>query len=318
LDNIRAIVVSVDGKIKLEHYRHRFNADSHEHVWSVTKSVVATLIGIAIGDGLIKSLDQPLSELLPEHRKVMTPTEARVTLRQLMSMTGGFTDSMSTELYQSMYARDGDFIDFILSRGHLVDPGKVHLYSDVSAHLTVAVLASALKRSGRKASRTVLEYARAKLFGPLGIKTEPAYTGQVAEPLPKAFGRADFGWLTDPDGLSFGGWGLRLTPTDMIKIGELYRADGVWNGAQVLPRRWAQEVSTPSDLDTGYGLLWWIYHAEDGTTAFAASGIYGQRIIVWPSRQAVIVFLTASPPAADRNLNLDPVLVDAIVTNLRN
>jgi CubicO group peptidase (beta-lactamase class C family) len=65
-------------------------------------------------------------------------------------------------------------------------------------------------------------------------------------------------------------------------------------------------------------LLWWIYHAEDGTTAFAASGIYGQRIIVWPSRQAVIVFLTASPPAADRNLNLDPVLVDAIVTNLRN
>ena len=236
LDNIRAVVVSVDGKIKLEHYRHGFNADSHEHVFSVTKSVVATLIGIAIDDGLIKSLDQPLSELLPEHRKAMTPTEARVTLRQLMSMTGGFTDSMSTELYRSMYTRDGDFIDYILSRGHLVDPGKAYLYSDVSAHLTVAVLASALKRSGRKGNRTVLEYARAKLFGPLGIQTEPAYTGQVAEPLPKAFGRADFGWLTDPDGLPFGGGGLRLTPTDMIKIGELYRANGVWDGVQLLPR----------------------------------------------------------------------------------
>ena len=65
-------------------------------------------------------------------------------------------------------------------------------------------------------------------------------------------------------------------------------------------------------------MLWWIYHAGDGTTSFGATGLYGQRIIVWPSRQAVIVFLTASPPGADRNLNLNPVLEDAIAANLRS
>ena len=106
LDNIRAVVVSVDGKTQLEHYRNGFSADDHEHVWSVTKSVVATLIGIAIDDGLIPSVDQPLSVLLPEHRKAMTPTTSRVTLRQLMSMSGGFAEEdWSLVLYERDHVR---------------------------------------------------------------------------------------------------------------------------------------------------------------------------------------------------------------------
>ena len=69
LDNVRAVLVSVDGETKIAHYRHGFTDGDHGHVFSVTKSVVSILIGIAIGDGLIASIDQPLAELMPEHRQ---------------------------------------------------------------------------------------------------------------------------------------------------------------------------------------------------------------------------------------------------------
>ena len=92
LDNVRAVLVSVDGETKVAHYRHGFTEDDHGHVFSVTKSVISILIGIAIADGLIASIDQPLAELLPEHRQAMTDDTAKVTLRQLMTMSGGFDD----------------------------------------------------------------------------------------------------------------------------------------------------------------------------------------------------------------------------------
>ena len=317
LDNIRAVLVSVDGKTRLEHYRNGFSADDHEHVWSVTKSVVATLIGIAIDDGLIPSLDQPLSVLLPEHRKAMAPTASRVTLRQLMSMSGGFAEKDSSlVLYERDKSDDDDFIDYLLKLGPPHEPGKSFEYSNTSAHLAAAVLASALARSNDPPKQTLLDYARANLFEPLGIRTEPAYTGNITFPLPEAFAKAGFGWLTDPTNLPYGGFGLKLTPTDMIKIGELYRNDGLWHGIQIIPREWVQQVLEPSTMNQEYGLLWWITTGPDATPAYGASGAYGQAIAVWPSRHAVIVCLTASPPDADQNLNLEPILVDVIATAL--
>jgi CubicO group peptidase (beta-lactamase class C family) len=68
LDNMREVLIDVDDETKIAHYRHVFHGDDHEHVWSVTKSVLSTLIGIATADGLIADLDQPLSALLPEHQ----------------------------------------------------------------------------------------------------------------------------------------------------------------------------------------------------------------------------------------------------------
>ena len=317
LDNIHAIVVSVDGQTQWEHYRNGFSADDHEHVWSVTKSVVATLIGIAIDEGLIPSVDHPLSVLLPEHRTAMTPTTSRVTLRQLMSMSGGFAEEdFSLVLYERDHADGDDFIDYLLKLGPRHEPGEVFEYSNTSAHLTTAVLASALARSTDPPKQTLLDYARANLFEPLGIQSEPAYTENITLPLPEGFAKAGFGWLTDPNNLPYGGFGLRLTPTDMMKIGELYRNDGLWHGVQLIPREWVHQVLEPSTLNPEYGLLWWITTGPDTTPAYAAAGAYGQAILVWPSRHAVIVCLTASPPDADRNLSVEPILVDVIATAL--
>ena len=90
LDNVRAVLVSVDGETRIAHYRHGFTEGDHGHVFSVTKSVVRILIGIAIADGLIAGVDQPLAELLPGHRGAMSAETAEVTLRHLMTMSGGF------------------------------------------------------------------------------------------------------------------------------------------------------------------------------------------------------------------------------------
>lgn len=95
LDNVRAVLVSVDGATRIAHYRHGFTEDDHRHVWSVTKSVVSILIGIAIADGLIANVDQPLAELLPEHRQAMSGDTANVTLRHLMTMSGGFNPAVA-------------------------------------------------------------------------------------------------------------------------------------------------------------------------------------------------------------------------------
>ena len=99
-----------------------------------------------------------------------------------------------------------------------------------------------MARSSDPPKQTLLDYARANLFEPLGIRTEPAYTGNITFPLPEAFAKAGFGWLTDPNNLPYGGFGLKLTPTDMIKIGELYRNNGLWHGVQIIPREWVQQV----------------------------------------------------------------------------
>ena len=80
LDNVRAVLVSVDGETKITRlYRHGFTGDDHGHVFSVTKSVVSILIGIAIADGLIVGVDQPLAELLPEHRQAISGESDKVT-----------------------------------------------------------------------------------------------------------------------------------------------------------------------------------------------------------------------------------------------
>ena len=321
LDNIRAVLVSVDGKPQIAHYRHGFTANDHEHVWSVTKSVVATLIGMAIHQGLIKGLDQPLGSLLPVHRKAMTPAVAAATLRQLMSMSAGFADEEpSHELYQSSYTDSGDYVDLLLERGSLQDPGKTFLYSNISADLVVAVLAAALKRADGTHPRSVLDYARAELFDPLGIETRPAYTEPFTMPVSAQFRAAGFGWTTDPDGLANGAYGLRLTAPDMIKIGELYLDRGVWNGRRLLPETWVDEVSRPSKLEPTYGLLWWIYSTDGGDDGpvFAASGVYGQRIIVAPKQGVVIVTLTTTPDGVTvDDVDVNAMLVKAVRPALR-
>jgi CubicO group peptidase (beta-lactamase class C family) len=116
-DKVRAVFVNVDGETKIAHYRNGFTEDDHGHVFSVTKSVVSILIGIAIADGLIADIDRPLSTLLPKHREAMSGDTAKVTLRHLMAMSGGFNNQFPGGFVWQEYAKPGrSFVDVLLER----------------------------------------------------------------------------------------------------------------------------------------------------------------------------------------------------------
>jgi len=286
LDHLRAVLIVVDGQTKLEYYRHGFTPDDHEHLWSVTKSVVSTLVGIALGEGLIPSLDAPLQDLLPEYRKVMTTTAAKVTLRQLLNHTSGLVGDASLEY--TILTGKADPVALALSKeeAQLGPPGVVFRYSSLGSHVAAAVLHSALRRNPTTRDQSILDYARAKLFDPLGITTRPA--ARITDP---DYVGPGFGWARARE-VELGGWGLRLTAPDMAKLGQLYLQDGIWDGVRVLPEGWVSEATTPGPVADQVGLLWWREY-EGG---FAARGFEGQRIVVIPTKRAVIVTLCATTP----------------------
>ena len=307
LDNVRAVLVSVDGETRIAHYRHGFTDGDHGHVFSVTKSVISILVGIAIGDGLIASIDQPLAELLPDHRQAMSDETANVTLRQLMTMSGGFDDYMPVgDRWEKSAEPGSSYVELLLKRPQY-PPGKTFWYSNPSAHLAAAVLAAALERAGGDRPRTVLDYAREKLFDPLGITTRPAFSRPLPDLSAPEFAKAGFGWGTDPNGIQLGPAGLRLTAPDMIKIGELYRRDGVWNGRQIVPAHWIRQSTSPSTLNPDYGLFWWILGEPDGP-GYTAAGAGEQRITVLPKSRAVIVYLSVVRMGSEIDVNdLEPL-----------
>ena len=308
LDKVRAVLVNVDGDTKIAHYRHGFTEDNYGHVFSVTKSVVSILIGIAIADGLIADIDQPLSALLPKHRKAMSGDTAKVTLRHLMTMSGGFNNEFPLGGFVwEKYTEPGQsFVNVLLERRQEFEPGKVFHYSDVSTHLVAAVLAAALERADGDRPRAVLDYAREKLFDPLGISTRQAFSEALPDLFATEFVTAGFGWGTDPNGIQLGGFGLRLSAPDMVKIGELYRRDGVWKGQQIVPSAWIHQCTAPSTFQTTiggpsddeYGLLWWVIR-EPKQAGYYATGRGGQRIVVLPKSRAVIVYLTDVQPDSE-------------------
>ena len=316
LDSVRAVLVSVDGETKLSHYRHGFTAEDSTHVWSVTKSVTATLLGIAISDGILDGLDQTLGELLPEHRSSMSPAVAAVTLRQLMTMSGGFgTDPYPT--MRRIFESRGDLVAFFLKEGQEAPAGTQFLYSNVSSHLVVAVLASALRRAEGDHPRSVLDYARARLFEPLQIDTDPAWAKPLIDVRAADFAEAGFGWGTDPKGIPVGALGLRLTAPDLVKLGELYLNGGTWGGKRIFHPDWVEQVTTPSGIEPQYGLMWWL-NTWRGQQVYAARGSGGQMIVVVPDRQAVIAIVSAiTSEYAMTSEALLPLLNEVIIPRLR-
>lgn len=196
---LRAFLVSVDGDLIVEHYSSSSGPDVTANVYSATKSVMSMLIGIAIGEGLIGGVEQTVGELLPSHAAAMTPETAAITLRQLLTMTGGLPGTPVGSFFDP-FESSANWVDTILSTPLEQARGQQFVYSNASSHLLSAILTEA---TGRPA----LDYAREKLFEPLGVRSQPAVT-----PVPKP-DRADlaaydaapgFAWSVDPQGYQLG------------------------------------------------------------------------------------------------------------------
>jgi CubicO group peptidase (beta-lactamase class C family) len=253
--NRRAIYVTVDGSPVAKRYNDSPPGASYD-VGAIGTAIVASLVGIAIDDHRLHSVDETLWDLLPSYRGVMSSRMRDVTLDQLMSMTSGLaSDERLTQSGQQVGT-----VPSILAAGPGGPVGEF-AYSSRSAALVGAILSRAVGGS-------VVAYARQRLFDPLGILIPD--TGDV----------------------------LRLTATDLARIGSLWLHRGAYGGRQLVPARWVNEMtraqSVTHDEGTpafGYGV--WLTTA-DGHDAFAASGLGGQLVEVVPDLDLVVVVQSAT------------------------
>ena len=293
LENVRAIIVSVNGRTRFERY-FSSSADESRSIFSVTKSVTSSLVGIAISEGRLR-LDEPLSRMLPRYAAEMKPSVARVTLRQLLTHTAGFTDTF--DLADDKMFTSPDWVRYILAHQDYA-PGSEWHYSNHGAHLLAPILVQATGQS-------VLAYARAKLFDPLGIVTRPG-AEPVFDPhaVPPAYEKARFAWPIDPQRFHLTEALIKLRPRDMATFGQLFLQAGQWNGRQVVPAAWVAQATTAQTgkVDfpdfggvapgsafnpTGYGYFWWV-EPTTGVPAYYAWGSGGQLVEVVPSLHLVI------------------------------
>lgn len=230
--------------------------------YSVTKSFIGTLIGIALDRGLIESTGQQITAFFPgADFSNPDPRKQKMTVANLLTMTSGLDWQEGTGTYGQMYA-SADWVQFVLGKRLAADPGGQFQYCSGCSHILSAILQ-------RTAPGGTLAFAHEALFDPLGIHS-------VA-------------WATDTQGIPIGGWGMQITPRDMAKLGYLYLHMGGWGGKQIVSADWVRDA-VQSHIDAGggfgYGYQWWVY-PPDG--AYAAQGQGGQMIIVVPGSDLVFV-----------------------------
>lgn len=292
-DNIAGIVVLKNGDTAYENYFNGCSADSRLHVFSVTKSIVSILIGIAMDKGCIKSLDQRLLEFFPEYEvKKGENTIQSITLRQLLTMTAPYKFKFRRYV---KYFSSPDWVKFSLDllggRGRL---GEFRYAPLIGPDILSGILV-------RTTGQSVLDFARENLFSPLGISVEKSIIfNSKQEQL--AFNNATDinGWAADPKGINAAGWGLGLSAMDMAKIGRLCLNGGVWDEKHLVSASWIDESTREHSRWTKpnlpYGYLWWVL--ESG---FAAMGDGGNTIYVNTQKGLVVSIASLfKPKAKDR------------------
>lgn len=269
LERLHALVVAEQGEIRFERAYGGPGVDRPTNVKSLSKTVLAALVGAAIEAGYLDSPDQPVAELLgPRVPAEADPRVREITLGHLLSLQAGL-ERTSGANYGSWVASP-DWVRDALSRPFVDEPGGRMLYSTGSSHL----LSAALTRAGGESTLTL---ARQLLGEPLDI----------AIPV----------WPRDPQGVYFGGNDMQLSPRALVRIGELYRLDGVIDGTRVLPEGWVEASwqtrgRSPWTGD-GYGYGWFVTELA-GEAAYYGRGFGGQALYVIPGR-GLTVAITSDP-----------------------
>lgn len=302
LDDVRAVLVLVGDRVLVEEY-YGATADDHRNVFSVTKSVLATLVGIAVEEGVL-DLDDRLRDLLPDYAAEMSPEVGDTRLEELLTMTGGFSDTATGEP-DDLFAEP----DWIAASLESHVGGRSFRYTDRGTHLIAAALA-------RATGRSVLEYAREKLFDPIGVDTHAAAEPRPSPEFSAEYDAADFAWPVDPHGLHHGWGNLKLRPRDMAALGSLYLHQGTVDGEQVVPATWVRDATgmhvPASGAGQGYGYLWWVDEL-DGSPASMAVGLGGQLVAVVPEQELVVAVSSHVGDHSTVSASATTYLVDAVI-----
>ena len=310
--NIGGIVVRKSDKTLYENYFNGCTADSTFHVFSVTKSVISVLIGIAIDKGYIKSIHQKVLDFFPDYTvKRGEKTILDITLRDMLTMTAPY--KYKSEPYTEYFTSDNwvkAALDLLGGKGRI---GEFRYTPLIGPDILSGIL---VKSTGQ----SVLDFATEYLFGPLGITVENNVVFHNKEEQ-EAYIKAKnvSGWVVDPAGVNTAGWGLALTPVDMAKIGQLYLDGGMWKDKQIVSAQWidesTKEHSRCNRSKLSYGYLWWIIN--DKEHAYAAMGDGGNVIYVNAEKEMVISIASFYLPNAKDRIKLikeyiEPVFEKAV------
>lgn len=283
---VTGFAVLKDGVIVNEAYFHGAGADTTHTSWSVAKSFVATLIAQALHEGRIDSLDDPAAKYAPQFDGT---DYGDTSLRDLLMMSAGmdFQEEYSPEresdvrpLFFNAFIMRRDVDSMVAGIERNREPGRDQHYTSPNSHVLAAVARGVY-------GEALADIVQDKLWGPLGMTH-------------------DASWLTNTpgaDGQAIGYCCLQATTTDFARLGELYRLDGVWNGARMLPEGWAETATTPNAPwqepgatpydGRGYALHFWVPEGYNGE--FFAAGVYGQYIWV-DSLRGVVIAQNAGDP----------------------
>lgn len=268
-----AVVIVQNGEIVGEQYGLGIDVDLPQRTWSVAKSIMGVLTGIAARDGLLKP-DQPTG------LKVWSaPGDPRAKIRiiDLMHMSSGLEAGPSGNRTDEVYFGGGRVVDHALTHELVADPNTRWFYANNDALLLSYVL-----RTRLKSDQKYLSYPHEKLFGRIGMMHTTAET--------------------DWDGTFILSSQVWTTARDLVRFGMLLADDGVWQGQRILPEGWVKLMATPAPVQPpeqrrdgsaqpGYGGMIWLFGARHGLPegTLAAMGNRGQYVVVVPSQKVVIV-----------------------------
>lgn len=298
-----ALVVIQDGQLIHESYYRGTNIDDRRISWSVAKSFMSGLYGSALESGAVRSLDDEITEYVPELKG--TAYEG-ASLRNILNMSSGirynedYLDQSSdiNKMGRTM-ALGGSLDDYTITlKDRQFEPGANWQYVSMDTH----VAAWALRRATGRSIHDLWE----ETYGPLGFRVAPFY-------------------LTDGRDVAFALGGLNLTTRDYAKFGQLFLQEGEWKGEQLIPADWVRQSTvhsapTISERGTGYGYQWWVPMPEQGD--YFAVGIYGQYIYVDPTRNIVIAKnaadreFTAANPSGPHSMNMNIDMLRSLAEQL--
>ena len=288
LPRLHSLVVSQGGQVTLERYFNGRKAASLGNVKSVSKSVIAALVGIAV-DRKQLSLETPIATYFPD----LPDTKRDITVEDLLTMRSGL-ESTSSRNYGA-FVQSPNWVRHVLARPLMSEPGSEMIYSTGNSHVLSAILTKAT-------GKTTYQFAQEALAKPLGFSLAP--------------------WVRDPQGIYFGGNEMMMTPRQMLAFGEMYLNDGRVNGRQILSEEYIEESFEPrgrsriSGREYGYG--WWSREMA-GRQAYYAWGFGGQFIVLVPGLDLVVVSTSAATVSEDRRdhrRSVDDIIEQLIVARL--
>jgi CubicO group peptidase (beta-lactamase class C family) len=272
---LRSLLVSRDGHLVFEYYAKDAGPARLGNVKSVSKSIISTLVGIAIDRHILESVNQPIARFFPRLTRERDPRKAQITVEDLLTMRAGL-ESTSFDNYGA-WVRSPNWVTHVLNQPLVSEPGTTMEYSTGNTHLLSAILTSATKGS-------TWTFLQENLGRPLGISFSQ--------------------WPRDPQGINFGGNDMLMTPRQMLTIGQLYLDRGRAGDRQIVPASWVDASCTPRgrsrfNPDQTYGYGWWMrdFAGQQGCFAW---GYGGQYIMVFRDLGLVVVTTSSTTVSDER------------------